>query len=112
MKKLFIGKLSPSTTESTLRNLFSSYEPLASVKIITDRFSGESRGFAFIEIEDQKADEAIKTLNGATLDGQVIVVNEARPQAEGSRGNGGRPSYRDAHGSRQNNYRSSSSNRF
>jgi cold-inducible RNA-binding protein len=98
MKKLFIGKLSLSTTESSLRGLFADYEPLASVKVITDKFTGESRGFAFIEIEDsQRAMEAIKDLNGAELDGEVIVVNEARPKGEGS----GR-----------SNYRSSSSNRY
>lgn len=98
MKKLFIGKLSLSTTEASLRALFSEFEPLSSVKVITDKFSGASRGFAFIVIDDdQSANEAIKTLNNAMLDGQSIVVNEARPQTEGTRnyGNGGsRPSYR------------------
>ena len=100
MKKLFVGKLSPSTTEVSLRALFTTYEPLASVKIILDKFSGASRGFAFIEIsDDQKADEAIKTLNGASLVGQMIVVNEARPQNEGPRSSGGRMGSRDSNGS-------------
>lgn len=113
MKKLFIGKLSLSTTEPALRNLFANYEPLASVKIIMDKISGDSRGFAFIEIEDnQNANDAIKTLNGATLDGQVIVVNEARPQGEGSRGYSGRSDRRDSRGSNQSNYRSASNSRY
>lgn len=90
MKKLFIGKLSFSTTELALRSFFNAYEPLKSVALIKDKFSGESRGFAFIEIEnDQSATEAITALNGASLDGKEIVVSEARPSNDGPRGSGG-----------------------
>lgn len=90
MKKLFIGKLSFSTTESSLRNAFAAYEPLGSVKVITDKMTGRSRGFGFIEIEDsQKAQSAIAEMDGASLDGQTIAVSEARPQNENSEGRGG-----------------------
>lgn len=113
MKKLFIGKLSFSTTESGLRALFAPFEPLASVKIINDKFTGQSRGFAFIEIDDnKKATEAIKTLNGARLDGEVIVVNEARPQNDGPRNSNGRGS-RDSYGSSDGvGYRFSNNDRY
>jgi cold-inducible RNA-binding protein len=90
MKKLFIGKLSFSTTETSLRALFAQYEPLKSVKVISDKMTGRSRGFGFIEVEDSsKADQAIATLDGALLDGRNIAVGEARPQTEGSRSSGG-----------------------
>ena len=86
MKKLFVGNLSPYTTDTELRNLFSNYEPLNSVNIINDKFTGQSRGFGFIEISDDTiALDAIKTLNGTTLGGNALEINEARPQASGSR---------------------------
>ena len=113
MKKLFIGKLSFNTTEATLRNLFASYEPLTSLKIVTDKFSGDSRGFAFIEIDnDDVAEEAVKALNGAKLDGQTIIVNEARPPTEGSRPYGNRSDSRDSSGPKRSNYRPSSNSRY
>lgn len=95
MKKLFIGKLAFSTTEADLRAIFSDYEPLASLKIISDRDTGRSRGFGFIEIEDSsKADEAIQALDGATVDGATLVVNEARPAGtQGGRMGDRRPSF-------------------
>lgn len=110
MTKLFIGKLSFSTTESSLRDLFAEYEPLASVKIITDKLSGESRGFGFIEIDNStSANAAIKALDGTTLDGKNIVVNEARPQSDGPRNYGGRSNYR---GSNRNSYGSAGNSRY
>ena len=122
MKKLYIGKLSFSTSEAGLREFFAPYEPLVSVKIITDKFSGESRGFGFVEIDDNsKADEAIDALNGASLDGRTIEVNEARPQTTGSRssGNGrsnyngsGRSGYGNSGRSRNGNRRSFSESRY
>lgn len=115
MKKLFVGKLAFSTTESSLRELFANYEPLRSVKIISDKFSGDSRGFGFVEIEDDRsADEAVEALNGADLDGRSIVVNEARPQGEGFKSSNGRSGgYRDSQGSRRGGgYGSSSNDRY
>ena len=102
MKKLFIGQLAFSTTESQLRELFSQFEPLASVKIIGDKFTGQSRGFGFIEIEDTvKASEAIEALNGKILDGRTIEVNEARPPSGGARSSGGyRQRFGDSNGSK------------
>lgn len=91
MKKLFIGKLSFSTTEDSLRKCFAEFEPISTVKIITDRETGRSRGFGFIEIESAGvASEAIAKLDGVTLDGAIISVNEARPQELGARGGSGR----------------------
>lgn len=109
MKKLFIGKLSLSTNESSLRALFSEYEPIHSIRIMTNKFSGESRGFAFMEIDsDERASDAINAMNGAMLDGQTIVVNEARAEVQGSRSFGSRDSYR----STGNSYRSSQNSRY
>jgi cold-inducible RNA-binding protein len=83
MKKLFVGKLAFSTTEDALRAHLSSFQTVSSVKLITDKFSGASRGFAFVTIDDdQEADSAISTLDGSSLDGRKIVINEARPQTE------------------------------
>lgn len=90
--KLFIGNISYNTSEAGLRSFFEEFGPLLSVKIATDRDTGRSRGFGFIEFEDrEKAEQAINTRNGADLDGKNLVVNEARPKEGGSapRGNRG-----------------------
>ena len=80
MKKLYVGNLSYQTTENELSSVFEKYGPLRSVKIISDKFSGESRGFGFVEIEaDDMADRAIQEMNGASVDGKALKVNEARP---------------------------------
>ena len=92
MKKLYVGNVSYSTTEEGLRAFFREYQPV-SVKIITDKFTGQSRGFGFVEIEnDELAERAISELNGKALDGKTLTVNEARPQTGGS---GGGRSYGD-----------------
>ena len=89
MKKLFVGNLSFSTTEDALRNAFASHGNVASATIITDRESGRSRGFGFVEMDDgAAADEAVATLNNTDLDGRKIVVNEARPMKPRSGGGG------------------------
>lgn len=81
--KLFVGKISFSTTEASLRALFEQYGPLSSCKVITDTQTGTSRGFAFVELADQAVgNRAIRELNGKLLDGREIVVNEARPKGE------------------------------
>lgn len=91
MKKLYVGNLSYSTTEEGLRAFFADFGPIISVRIMQDKFTNQSRGFGFVELEDSdKADNAIAMLNGQSLDGKQLKVNEARPQEERSpRSSGG-----------------------
>lgn len=90
MKKLFVGQLAFSTSEDELRSVFDQYGPIVSLKIVKDQFSGKSRGFGFVELEDdQKATDAIQALDGKDVGGRNIVVSEARPQREGGGGGGG-----------------------
>jgi cold-inducible RNA-binding protein len=96
-KKLYVGNLSYATTESVLSELFGEVGEVVSVSLITDRMSGRSKGFAFVEMaEDSAAQEAIAQLSGKELDGREINVAEARPQKPrdsqrgGGRGRGGR----------------------
>jgi cold-inducible RNA-binding protein len=90
-KKLYVGNLSYTTTEGNLSELFGALGEVSSVSIITDRMSGRSKGFAFVEMaEDSAAQEAIAQLNGKELDGRQINVAEARPQKpRGNRYGGG-----------------------
>jgi RNA recognition motif-containing protein len=92
-KKLYVGNLSYSTTKEALENLFSQAGKVESVNLVADRFSGQSRGFGFVEMASQReATEAIQKLNGQTVDGRSIVVNEARAEERrdsGRRGGGG-----------------------
>jgi len=82
---IFIGNLNFQTTEEQLKDLFSPYGALTSVKIITDKFSGRSRGFAFIEMPDTaEAEKAIDALNGQVFNERDIVVNEAKPRENNS----------------------------
>ena len=92
MRNLFIGNLSFQTTESDLTALFQPYGEIARVQVMTDRDTGRSRGFAFVEMtNDEDAAKAITELNGKEVDGRALNVNEARPKPErtGSRGGGG-----------------------
>lgn len=83
MKKLFVGSLAWATTDETLQAHFAALGTVASAKVITDRETGRSKGFGFVEMEDDKeADAAIEKLNGSELDGRTIAVNEARPQED------------------------------
>lgn len=78
---IFVGNLSFQTTEKQLEDLFTSYGVIQSVKIITDRYSGRSKGFAFVEMPDaQEAQAAIESLNNHNLENRDIVVNEAKPR--------------------------------
>ena len=96
-KKLFVGSLAWATTDETLLAHFATVGSVASAKVVTDRDSGRSRGFGFVEYDDDKeADAAIEKLNNSELDGRTITVNEARPREDkprgdfgGGRGNGG-----------------------
>lgn len=79
--KLFVGGLSWDTKEDSLRNFFSQAGNVVSATVITDKFSGRSKGFGFVEMASEKeAEEAVKKFNGQSLDGRNITVNEARPQ--------------------------------
>lgn len=91
--KLYVGNLPEVLTEEELKTMFAAAGPVSSAKIVTDRFTGQPRGFAFVEMET-KADgqRAISMFNGKNLDGNTLKVNEARPMAKGGgRGGGGRP---------------------
>ena len=80
--KLFVGGLSWDTKEDSLRNFFAQAGNVVSATVITDKFSGRSKGFGFVEMATEaESQEAIKKLNGQSLDGRNITVNEARPQA-------------------------------
>ena len=102
MKNLFVGNLPFSATEESLRNLFAQYGELQQVKIMTDRDTGKSRGFGFVEMaQDEDAAKAIAALNGKDFEGRALTVNEARPKPErsggggyGGRRRGGRDDYR------------------
>ena len=90
MKKLYVGNLPFSATEDTLGEFFtqSGVNPSA-VNLIRDRFTGQSRGFAFVEINnDEEADRAVNSLNGQNFGGRNLVVNEARPQEQRGAGGG------------------------
>jgi RNA recognition motif-containing protein len=88
-RKLYVGNLPYSATEQTLRDAFAASGTVDSVSMITDRDTGQSKGFAFVEMAtDQEAQAATQALNGSTLDGRQIKVNEARPKTAG--GGGGR----------------------
>lgn len=88
-KKLYVGGLSYDTTENGLREAFAQAGTVASVAIISDKMSGRSRGFGFVEMEnDDEAQAAIKMWHGRELDGRSLIVNEARPQAPRSSGGG------------------------
>ena len=83
---IFVGSLPFSIDEADLRDSFGVYGTVNSVKIITDKFTGRSKGFGFVEMEnDTEAEKAIQELNGATVEGRTIVVNKSEPKPEGER---------------------------
>lgn len=85
-KKLYVGNLSYSTTEETLRPLFAQFGDVESVNVITDRETGRPRGFAFVEMaSEEAADAAIGGLNGKMVDDRQIKVDKANPQPSGER---------------------------
>jgi RNA recognition motif-containing protein len=89
-KKLYIGNLPYSVTEAALRELFAPLGEVSSVSIITDRITGQPKGFAFIEMADEAAaKQAISQINGKTLENRAITVAEARPQEQRSGSGGG-----------------------
>ena len=103
MKNIFVGNLSFNTDEHTLRSMFEQFGAVNRVNIVTDRDSGQPRGFAFIEMaSDAEGESAINSLNGRDLDGRSLNVNEARPKTD-SRGSGGGGSRGGGGGGRNNN---------
>jgi cold-inducible RNA-binding protein len=89
MKNIFVGNLDFGATDSSVRTLFEPYGQVDRVNVVTDRDTGRSRGFAFVEMPDaDQADQAIAALNGANLDGRALNVNEARPKTQGGGGGG------------------------
>lgn len=95
-KKLYVGNLTYNTTSAQVQDLFAAIGKVATCSLITDKYSGTSKGFAFVEMEtEEDAQKAIKELNGKDVDGRAIVVNEARPQEKRDNyGSGGRDNYR------------------
>lgn len=90
-RKLYVGNLPYSITEAKLESTFAEFGRVESVKLITDRDTGQSKGFGFIEMSsDSEANAAISGLNGTDLDGRPMKVNEAKPQTNRSGGGGGR----------------------
>jgi RNA recognition motif-containing protein len=86
MKKIYVGNLPWSTDESSLRDLFSTVGEVHSAAVVSDRETGRSRGFGFIEMDDSDADKAISELNGREVDGRQLRINEARPREDRSGG--------------------------
>ena len=94
-QKVYVGNLNYDTTEDSLRTLFAEYGEVESVSVITDRYTGRSKGFAFVEMStEQAALEAIEALNGKQVDGREVRVDKAKPRRDRER----RP--RDSWGSR------------
>ena len=88
--KLYVGSLPYSTSEQQLQEMFAPYGSVQSAKVITDRYTGQSRGFGFVEMANgEEAQKAIAALNGSNVGGRTLVVNEARPQEKRPFGGGG-----------------------
>jgi RNA recognition motif-containing protein len=96
MKNIFVGNVSFQTSEQQIRSLFETHGTVDRVNVVTDRDTGQARGFAFVEMGNtSEADQAIAALNGTDVDGRTLNVNEARPKTSGGagRGNGGGGGY-------------------
>lgn len=90
MKNLYVGNLPHSTTEAELRGLFEAHGAVEKVSMVTDRETGRSRGFAFVEMTDAgEAEKAIAALNGTELQGRALKINEAKPKTDRPGGGGG-----------------------
>ena len=94
MKNIFVGNLSFEATENTVRSLFESYGTVDRVSIVTDRDSGQPRGFGFVEMaNNSEGDSAINALNGTELNGRTLNINEARPKTDRRPSGGGGGGY-------------------
>jgi cold-inducible RNA-binding protein len=104
MKNLYVGNLPHSTTEAELRNVFEAHGAVEKVSLVTDRETGRSRGFAFVEMADaSEADKAIVALNGSELGGRTLTINEAKPKSDRPRSGGQR--FGGGGGHRRDDYR-------
>ncbi|WP_295391650.1 RNA-binding protein [uncultured Thiodictyon sp.] len=87
---IYVGNLAYSVTQDDLRDAFAAYGEISSVNLITDKFTGDSKGFGFVEMSNNsEADTAIKALNETPLKGRNLKVNQAKPRGEGGGGGGG-----------------------
>src|SRR4026208_843301 len=107
--KLYVGGLPYSVTESRLQEIFSAHGTVESANVIADKFTGQSRGFGFVEMSSgSEAQKAISSLNGTQLDGRTLTVNEAKPMAKregvGGGGNSGARGRRDGGGGGRNRW--------
>ncbi len=90
MKNIYVGNLSFDASEDQVRSLFEAYGAVDKVSIVTDRDTGQPRGFAFVEMtDDDAANKAMEALNGTNLGGRNLNINEARPKTDRPRGGGG-----------------------
>jgi RNA recognition motif-containing protein len=80
---MYVSNLGFQVTDEELRSMFSKYGEVTSVKVIADRETGKSRGFAFVEMADQEAEKAMKELDGTSADGRTISVSKAKPKSDG-----------------------------
>ena len=99
--KLFVGNLSFNTTQDQLQEMFAAHGNVIEVDLIMDKFSGRPRGFGFVTMETKEAaDAAVQALNGKSIDGRALTVNEARPREDRPRTGGGGGGYRGNRGAR------------
>ena len=90
MTNIYVGNLSFQTTQEDLTSIFSQYGAVERVNLVTDRMTGQPRGFAFVEMTNRnEAETAMSVLNGSDLHGRTLSVNEARPKSDAPRGGGG-----------------------
>jgi RNA recognition motif-containing protein len=89
-KKIYVGNLSFNTNDEQLNKIFAPFGAVTSARVITDKFTSRSRGFGFVEMENnEEADKAIAALNGKDVDGRALKVSEAQPREDKPRGGGG-----------------------
>jgi len=93
-KTLFVGSLPWATTEDELKAKFEEHVPVIACRVLTDKFTGRSKGFGFVEVEDGDMEKAISAMNGAKIGEREIVVNEARPKTERRDRSGGGGGFR------------------
>ena len=102
MTKLFVGNLPYSTTDQELNDMFTKFGKVLSAKVITDKYSGRSKGFGFVEMAtDEEAQKAVEMWNGKELDGRTLTVNEARPMEPRAPRSGGSGFNRGGYGGNQ-----------
>ncbi|MCC6731141.1 MAG: RNA-binding protein [Chthonomonadales bacterium] len=89
-KRIYVGGLPYSATDDELKNLFERHGQVSDVHLVTDKYTGQARGFGFVEMDnDSEAESAINALNGTSMGGRTLTVNEAKPREDRPRGGGG-----------------------